>query len=169
MEPKLDTRLGNQTVLGGIVAALAIAILLGVKAAMAAMATAVALLLLLMVVEGVRIVRQEFSNHQFTDAILTALSYLAGVLVLVVGLFEVVVTRGPAKAGEVSSQLVGLALVMLLFVFLFGLVREGSSALKVNLARKRAVLATANVVVLVVGCVAALAGIRKLAQIFLHR
>ena len=166
----METRLGNQTVLGGIVAALAIAILLGAKAAAAAMGTAVAVLLLLMVVEGVRIVRQEFSNHQSTDAILTALSYIAGVLVLVVGLFEVVVTRRvPAKAGEVSSQLVGLALVMLLFVFLFGLVREGSSALKANLAKKRAALATANVVVLVVGSVAVLAGVRKLAQIFLHR
>jgi len=55
------------------------------------------------------------------------------------------------------------------FVFLFGLVREGSSALKANLAKKRAALATANVVVLVVGSVAVLAGVRKLAQIFLHR
>ena len=90
-------------------------------------------------------------------------------LVLAVGLFEVVVTRGPAKAGRMSSQLVGLALVVLLFVFLFGLVREGSSALKANLAKKRPVLASANVVALLAGGLAILAGVRKLTQIFLHR
>ena len=101
----MNTRLGNQTVLGGIVAVLAIAILLGAKATLAAIATAVALLVLLMVLQGVRIARQEFSSRQPTDAILTVASYSAGVLVLAVGLFEVVVTRGPAKAGRMSSQL----------------------------------------------------------------
>jgi len=68
-----------------------------------------------------------------------------------------------------SSQLVGLALVVLLFVFLFGLVREGSLALKANLAKKRPVLASANVVALLAGGLAILAGVRKLTQIFLHR
>lgn len=165
----MNTRLGNQTVLGGIVAVLAIAILLGAKATLAAIATAVPLLVLLMVLQGVRIARQEFSSRQPTDAILTVASYSAGVLVLAVGLFEVVVTRGPAKAGRMSSQFVGLALVVLLFVFLFDLVREGSSALKANLAKKRPVLASANVVALLAGGLAILAGVRKLTQIFLHR
>lgn len=164
----MNTRLGNRTVLGGIIVALAVAILLGAKATVVAMGTTVGILFLLMTVEGARTLRQEFSNRQSTDAILTALSYLAGLLVLGVGMFEMVVNRGPAKAGAVSSQLVGLALVTLLFVFLFGLVREGSSALKANLARKRRVLATANVVVLLCGSIAVLAGVRKVAQIFLH-
>ena len=64
----MNTRLGNQTVFGGIVAVLAIAILLGAKATLAAIATAVALLVLLMVLQGVRIARQEFSSRQPTDA-----------------------------------------------------------------------------------------------------
>jgi len=74
----LNTRLGNQTVLGGIVAVLAIAILLGAKATLAAIATAVALLVLLMVLQGVRIARQEFFKAPTHGrAILTVASYAA--------------------------------------------------------------------------------------------
>jgi hypothetical protein len=149
----------------GIVIAVGIALLLGIKATRLALATAVALMALLLLIDAVRLCFAEVRRGEFLSCVLTGTAYGAGIIVLVVTLRSIVDSASYTQ--PISTRLVGLSLLLLLFVFFAGLLKEGSLSLKDNLLKRKYLLASFNALVLVLAATAVLVGGREVARIFL--
>lgn len=162
----MKIKVANQIFLLGAISVVAIGILFGAEATVIAMVAAVVLLVVLVVVDGWFVCGQALRQGKTTDALLTAMAYLAGIIVLLTGLRGLLDPAGANTAGHKSSRLIGSALVLLIFVFFVGLIREGSSSLNDNLRGKRYAMAFLNLAVLVGGAVVVLAGVWQLARIF---
>src|SRR6266536_5895496 len=118
----------------------------GTRTTAAAVILVVAFLVIFLVSDGIRLCINEFGQGERISAFLTAISYLAGCLVLVMGL-RTLLGHISDRLNQRFSQLFALSLLMLLFVFSVGLLRAVSSALNTNLRKERYGLAAFNLAV----------------------
>jgi len=132
----------------GSVVIILLGLILGARATAAALILVVTFLIIFLVSDGIRLCVYEFRRGEKFSVFLVAVSYLAGCLVLLMGL-RTLLGHVTDRLNQKFSQLFALSLLMLLFVFFVGLLREGSSALNENVKKGRYTLAAFNLAVLV--------------------
>jgi uncharacterized membrane protein HdeD (DUF308 family) len=149
----------------GSVIVILLGLILGARATAAALVLVVTFLIIFLICDGIRLCIYELRGGEKISAFLVATSYLAGCFVLLMGL-RTLLGHVSDRLNQKFSQLFALSLLMLLFVFFVGLLREGSSALSENFRKGRYALATFNLAVLVGMGIVVLIGARQIAAKF---
>lgn len=151
----------------GSVVVILLGLILGARATAAALVLVVAFLIIFLLSDGIRLCLYEFRAGEKISVVLVAMTYLAGCVVLLMGL-RTLLGNVTDHLNQKFSKLFALSLLMLLFVFFVGLLREGSSALRENFRRGRYALATLNLAILVGMGIVVLIGGRQIAAGFLQ-
>ena len=140
------TARANQVFRIGMFGSVALGLLIGRRAIAGAMVVTVGILVVLLVTEGIRVCIAELGSRDVGGCIVTGTSYVAGVIVLLAAMFALI-NESP-DANLRSTAFVGLSLVLLLIVVFAGLLREGTVSIKSNIRRRRYVITSVNIVVL---------------------
>jgi len=152
----------NQVFRWGSVVIILLGLILGARATAAALILVVTFLIIFLISDGIRVCVYEFQRGEKISMFLVAVSYLAGCFVLLMGL-RTLLGHVTDRLNQKFSRLFALSLLMLLFVFFVGLLREGSSALSENFRKGRYALAVFNLAVLVGMGIVLLIGGRQIA------